>query len=98
MSGRSDRRAPAPRRALGFWMCLALVMGNMIGSGVFLLPASLAPFGWNAVAGWVVTIAGALVLAYLLVRLTRALPAEPDAVGLVRRSLGPTPGFMIGWS
>lgn len=98
MSGRSDRRAPAPRRVLGFWMCLALVMGNMIGSGVFLLPASLAPFGWNAVAGWVVTIAGALVLAYLLVRLTRALPAEPDAVGLVRRSLGPTPGFMIGWS
>jgi APA family basic amino acid/polyamine antiporter len=79
-------------------MCLALVMGNMIGSGVFLLPASLAPFGWNAVAGWVVTIAGALVLAYLLVRLTRALPADPDAVGLVRTSFGPIPGFMIGWS
>jgi APA family basic amino acid/polyamine antiporter len=98
MSGRSDGRAPAPRRVLGFWMCLALVMGNMVGSGVFLLPASLAPFGWNAVAGWIVTIAGALVLAYLLVRLTRALPAEPDAVGLVRSSLGPTPGFMIGWS
>jgi APA family basic amino acid/polyamine antiporter len=26
-------------RGLGFWMCLALVIGNMIGSGVFLLPA-----------------------------------------------------------
>ena len=79
-------------------MCLALVMGNMIGSGVFLLPASLAPYGWNAVAGWIVTIAGALVLAYLLVRLTRALPAEPDAVGLVRNTFGAVPGFMIGWS
>ena len=79
-------------------MCLALVMGNMIGSGVFLLPASLAPSGWNAVAGWIVTIAGALVLPYLLVRPTGALPAEPDAIGLGRRSLGPTAGFMIGWS
>ncbi|MEQ9662675.1 MAG: hypothetical protein RLN87_09030 [Parasphingopyxis sp.] len=37
-------------------------MGNMIGSGVFLLPASLAPFGWNAVLGWLVTSAGTLVL------------------------------------
>lgn len=98
MNGETDQHRPTPRRVLGFWMCLALVMGNMIGSGVFLLPASLAPFGWNAVAGWVVTIAGALVLAYLLVRLTKALPADPDAVGLVRTSFGPVPGFMIGWS
>ena len=88
-----------PRRAgLGFWMCLALVMGNMIGSGVFLLPASLAPYGWNAVAGWIVTIGGALVLGYLIVRLTRALPAAPDAVGLVRETFGAVAGFMIGWS
>lgn len=47
-----------PARKLGLFMAVALVIGNMIGSGVFLLPASLAPFGWNAVAGWVVTIAG----------------------------------------
>lgn len=97
MNFRTDEKRPR-RRVLGFWMCLALVMGNMIGSGVFLLPASLAPFGWNAVAGWIVTIAGALVLAYLLVRLTRAVPADQDAVGLVRTSFGPVPGFMIGWS
>lgn len=96
-SGQDTKAAYAPR-LLGFWMCLALVMGNMIGSGVFLLPASLAPFGWNAVAGWAVTIAGALVLAFLLVRLTKALPTEPDTVGLVRKSFGPVPGFMIGWS
>ncbi|WP_298022971.1 hypothetical protein [uncultured Parasphingopyxis sp.] len=52
---------PAGRR-LGLAAATALVMGNMIGSGVFLLPASLAPFGWNAVLGWLVTIAGTLVL------------------------------------
>lgn len=40
-----------PGQKLGFFMSVALVMGNMIGSGVFLLPQSLAPFGWNAIAG-----------------------------------------------
>ncbi|WP_371388955.1 hypothetical protein [Sphingobium sp. 10 DY56-G10] len=45
----SPSRASA--RTLGLAACIALVMGNMIGSGVFLLPASLAPFGWDAVAG-----------------------------------------------
>jgi len=49
-------------------------MGNMIGSGVFLLPASLAPFGWNAVGGWIATIAGALVLAWVFARLAHTLP------------------------
>ncbi len=32
-------------RKLGMWMVTALVVGNMIGSGIFLLPASLGSFG-----------------------------------------------------
>jgi APA family basic amino acid/polyamine antiporter len=48
---------------MGFWMALALVMGSMIGSGVFLLPASLAPLGWNSVIGWAITVSGALCVA-----------------------------------
>ena len=42
------------QRKLGFWMCTALVVGNTIGIGIFLLPASLAPFGFNATIGWLV--------------------------------------------
>ena len=72
-------------------------MGNMIGSGVFLLPASLAPYGWNAVGGWIVTISGALVLAFVLARLTRALPEAEGAIGFVRRAFGPVPAFLISW-
>jgi len=72
-------------------------MGNMIGSGVFLLPASLARYGWNAVGGWVVTISGALVLAFVLTRLDRALPAAGGATGYVRAAFGPVPGFLINW-
>lgn len=79
-------------------MCVALVMGNMIGSGVFLLPASLAPFGWNGVAGWAITIVGALALAFVLARLTLALPQAGGPVGFVGHAFGRTPSFLIGFS
>ena len=79
---------PATRRKLGIWMSIALVTGSMIGSGVFLLPASLAPFGWNAVAGWIITIAGALCLAHVLARLTAAADGPIGPAELVERSFG----------
>ena len=83
-------------RTLGLAACIALVMGNMIGSGVFLLPASLAPFGWDAVAGWVFTIAGSLVLAFVIARLTVAMP-DVSASQMIARAYGPLAGFAIGW-
>ena len=33
-------------------MCTALVVGNTIGMGIFVLPASLALYGFNAMLGW----------------------------------------------
>ncbi|MGQ3101078.1 MAG: amino acid permease [Sphingopyxis solisilvae] len=87
-----------PTRKLGLSMAIALVMGNMIGSGVFLLPASLAPFGWNGVVGWVITIGGALALAFVLARLTVAHPDAGGPTGFVERAFGRVPSFMIGWA
>ncbi|WP_416464755.1 amino acid permease [Sphingomonas sp. VDB2] len=87
---------PSASRTLGLAACIALVMGNMIGSGVFLLPAALAPFGWDAVAGWVFTIAGSLVLAFVITRLTVALP-DANASQMIARAYGPLAGFAIGW-
>ncbi len=84
-------------RTLGLAACIALVMGNMIGSGVFLLPASLAPFGWDAVAGWVFTIAGSLVLAFVIARLTVAMP-DVSASQMIARAYGPLAGFAISSS
>ena len=53
--------APGPeRRKLGLGMCLALVVGNIIGSGVYLLPASLAPHGANVLTAWLATAGGAI--------------------------------------
>lgn len=87
-----------PGQKLGLAMGIALVMGNMIGSGVFLLPASLAPFGWNGVAGWTITIAGALALAFVIARLTVAFPEASGPTAFVQKAFGRIPSFMIGWA
>lgn len=50
---------PSPR-PMGTVMATCLVTGNMIGSGVFLLPRVLSAFGWIAIIAWVVTGVGSL--------------------------------------
>ncbi|HWT11961.1 MAG TPA: amino acid permease [Allosphingosinicella sp.] len=90
--------APAPKRAFGFWICLALVIGNMIGSGFFLLPATLAPFGWNGVAGWIMTTAGALCLAVVFGSLARKFPAAGGPYAYSRQAFGPFAAFVVAWS
>ncbi len=93
MSAQGDTRAP-----LGFVAATALIMGNMIGAGIFLLPASLAPLGWNGVVGWIVTISGTLVLAWVLAALTRARPQAEDSTGLVAEAFGKMTAFVVMWS
>ena len=83
---------------MGFWMALALVMGSMIGSGVFLLPASLAPLGWNSVIGWLITVAGALCVAAVFGALSKALPKAGGPYAYTRAAFGDGAGFAIAWA
>lgn len=90
---------PAPTsRPIGLWMALALVMGSMIGSGVFLLPASLAPLGWNSVFGWLITVAGALCVATVFAHLCRTLPKAGGPYAYTRAAFGDGTGFAIAWA
>ncbi|MBN8842828.1 MAG: amino acid permease [Sphingomonadales bacterium] len=79
-------------------MCIALGMGNMIGSGVFLLPRDLAPLGWNAIIGWCVSIAGTLCLAFVFARLARRLPEGCAAFTYGAAAFGSGTGFIVAWS
>lgn len=83
--------------ALGLWMCTALVVGNMIGSGIFLLPSSLAAFGPISLIGWLVTAAGALVLALIFGRLARTTPRTGGPYAYAREGFGDFAGFLIAW-
>lgn len=94
----ADAVPPPPRRALGFWPTLALVVGNMIGSGIYLLPATLAPLGPNALIGWGATIAGAMTLAFVFARLAAKLPCAGGPYAFADAAFGPVVGFAVAWS
>lgn len=80
-------------RQLGFWMTWSVVVGTMIGSGIFMLPASLAPFGPNAIAGWIVSGLGAVALAYSIGLLARAGEGE-GIQAYIERAFGPFVAFL----
>mgnify|MGYP002651717696 CR=1 FL=1 len=87
-----------PARQLGFLMTLALVVGNLIGSGIYLLPATLAPLGANQLLGWMVTIGGALCLAIVFARLGGKLPLAGGPYAYANAAFGPLAGFATAWS
>jgi basic amino acid/polyamine antiporter, APA family len=85
-------------RPFGFWTATALVVGGMIGSGIFMMPASLAPFGWTSMAAWAISITGAVSIAFVLARLAQLLPESNGAIEVTGAVLGEFPGVLIGWS
>lgn len=82
----------ADSRQLGFWMSWSVVVGTMIGSGIFLLPSALAPYGPNAIAGWVVSGLGAVALAYSIGRLARK--GGNGIQSYIEKAFGPFVAFL----
>jgi basic amino acid/polyamine antiporter, APA family len=83
---------------IGLWTSTALVVGNMIASGVFLLPASLAAFGSIGLFGWIGSSAGAIVLALLYSHLSKLMPnALGGPYAYSRTGLGDFAGFLVAW-
>lgn len=94
---RSDRHDDKAR-PFGLWTATALVVGGMIGSGVFLVPSALAPFGWTGAVAWVVGSAGALAIGWTLSRLAATMPEVSGAIAVTAAVIGPLPGVLVGWS
>lgn len=86
------------RRSFGLWTAAALVVGSMIGSGIFVLPSVMAPLGWTGVAAWFAAIAGAMLIATVLTRLTALMPEQSGIVAIIGSALGPLPSVLFGWS
>ncbi len=84
-------------RALGPWRSTALVVGNMIGSGVFLLPAALAVYGGISIFGWIFATTGAILLALVFGRLGRRLTSVGGPYAFTRHGFGDFAGFLVGW-
>lgn len=81
------------KRKIGVVAATFLVAGNMMGSGVFLLPGSLAKIGTVSMWGWVVTTVGALLLAFVFAKLGRLAPKAGGPYAYARDAFGPYMGF-----
>lgn len=82
------------RRKLGWGLAALLVAGNVIGSGVYLLPVALAPFGSSSLIGWVLVGLGALALAGVFAGLGRFHPGADGLSGYVEKGLGRFTGYV----
>tara|TARA_R110002072_G_scaffold70115_6_gene169689 strand:- start:2142 stop:3467 length:1326 start_codon:yes stop_codon:yes gene_type:complete len=85
------------KRVLGFWTCWSLTVGVMIGSGIFLLPAVLAPYGMMSFAGWMLTGAGSILLALVLGRLASRTRRTGGPYVFAHDAFGDLPGFLVAW-
>src|SRR5262245_45855782 len=98
MSSATEPAEPAARGGeLGLIACTALVVGNMIGSGVFLLPAALAAYGPISTLGWIVTSIGAMLLAIVFGRLAPLVPGSGGPYAYTRAGFGEFAGFLVAW-
>lgn len=85
-------------RPFGFWTATAMVVGGMIGAGIFVLPAQLATYGATGAAGWVAAIAGAVVIAWVFSRLFAVRPDATGAMDVIAGGLGALPAMLVAWS
>jgi len=74
-----------------------LVAGNMIGTGLFLLPVNLASVGGISIFGWIVATAGAAALGLIFSKLGELDPQEGGPYAYARDFLGPYAGFQTNY-
>jgi len=82
----------------GLGTATALIIGSIIGVGIFNLPSSLAPLGPITLVSLGLTTIGALALAILFATLSRRLPADGGPYAYARAAYGNFWGFANAWS
>src|ERR1700691_1087955 len=90
---RGGKGARIRNRKIGPVLATALVASNMIGSGIFLLPATLAAVGSITVIGWAIGTAGAVLIALILAKLSQVAPQPGGPCAYAGEALGPYFGF-----
>jgi len=84
-------------KSLGLAACTALVVGNMVGSGFYLSPSALAPYGQLAILAWIVMGGGAVCLGLTFARLAHLAPVTGGPYAFTRLAYGDFAGFLIAW-
>lgn len=83
---------------MGFWSLTSLVAGSQIGTGIFLLPASLVAFGAIGMCSWFITATGAILLALVFARLSVMVPKTGGPHTFIEKAFGRSFGFFSAWT
>jgi APA family basic amino acid/polyamine antiporter len=85
-------------KLFGKWTATSLVVGNMVGAGVFMIPALLAAYGGISIAGWLLSSLGAILVAILFSRLSKLMPGiQGGPYAYSREGMGELAGFLVAW-
>ncbi|MDA8798844.1 amino acid permease [Gammaproteobacteria bacterium] len=85
-------------RVIGFWRGWSIAVGCAIGSGIFMMPTMLAPYGLLGFGGWLVAGAGSILVALTMARLVKRIPKTGGPYVYVNEGLGKFSGFIIAWT
>jgi len=69
----------------------------MIGSGIFLLPASLAAYGGISIIGWIISALAGLVIAKVFSELGKQFPETGGPYTFAKKGFGDFPAFLVAW-
>ena len=88
------------KRDLGLWAATAIVIGNMIGSGIFTAPQSLAAASnpTSSIIAWLITSVGSLFLALVFAKLGALYPRSGGPIVYTRLAYGEFAAFLIAWT
>lgn len=85
-------------KKLGLWTSTSLVLGNMIGAGVFMMPSTLASFGGISIIGWIASSIGAFLLAKIFAHLSKMMPgSDGGPYAYSKSAMGDFAGFLVAW-
>ena len=83
---------------IGLLAATSLVVGNIIGAGIFVLPASLAKFGSISIVGWLFTATGALILAKIFSNFSKKIRGKSGGPYIYSKVVfGDFIGFLVAW-
>lgn len=86
------------KKALSLPILTSLVVGNMIGTGIYILPASLAKYGTISLLSWVYTSIGSIFLALTFAFLSKRFPKTGGPYIYCREAFGKAVGFIIAYT
>ena len=85
-------------RVIGFWRGWSIAVGCAIGSGIFMMPTILAPYGMLGFFGWLVAGLGSILVALTMAQLVIRMPKTGGPYVYVNEALGSFSGFIIAWT